>query len=241
MTAIAIAARAGGDPGRARLQGPAETPEAHRPFALGIMQTEGWAALDGDTRDAFAEVVWHLETTGIEIRRRENDPAIERFEQAIVGVRNLANSITAWENHWAMRNLVAQNPDGVSARAKNLITIAEELGVRGYEDLLLRRELVRGVHATLASDVDALIALASPGVAPLWSGDIPGQPLAPRPTGDAVFNTPSSLLGAPVVTVPLMAIHNMPVGIQIMGQPGMDARVTAIARWIAASVPFVHR
>jgi Asp-tRNA(Asn)/Glu-tRNA(Gln) amidotransferase A subunit family amidase len=240
-TAIAIATRAGGDPGRAPLQGPAETPAAHRPFALGIMQTEGWAALDDNTREAFAEVVSHLAATGVEIRRRENDPAIERFEQAIVGVRQLANSITAWENHWAMRNLVAQTPDGVSARAKTVITIAEELGVQGYADLLRRRELVRDVHAPLASSVDALLAPASPGPAPLWSGDAPGQPLAQRPTGDAVFNTPSSLLGAPVVTVPLMAVNNMPVGLQVMGQPGMDARVTAIARWLAATLPFVHR
>ncbi|MGP1614807.1 MAG: hypothetical protein ACTS5Y_07105, partial [Pollutimonas bauzanensis] len=30
-------------------------------------------------------------------------------------------------------------------------------------------------------------------------GDVPGQPLAPRPTGDFVFNAPSSLLFAPVV------------------------------------------
>ncbi len=241
LTAIAIATRAGGDPGRVALKGPAETPAGHRPFALGIMQTEGWATLDENTRDAFAEVVSHLAATGIEIRRRETCPAIERFEQSIVGARRLANSITAWENHWAMRNLVAQNPDGVSARAKNVVTMAEELGLQGYENLLRRRELIRDMHAALATGVDALLAPASPGPAPLWSGDVPGQPLAPRPTGDAVFNTPSSLLGAPVVTVPLMAVNNMPVELQIMGQPGMDARVTAIARWLAATVPFVHR
>lgn len=241
VTAIAIATRAGGDPGHMPLHGPAETPAAHRPLALGIMQTEGWAALDERTRDAFAEVVSHLAATGIEIHRRENCPAVERFERAIVGARNLANSITAWENHWAMRNLVAQNPDGVSARAKNVITIAEQTGVHGYEDLLGRRASVRAVHATLASGVDALLAPASPGPAPLWPGDAPGQPLAPRPTGDAVFNTPSSLLGAPVVTVPLMAVGGMPVGLQVMGQPGADARITAIARWIAAIVPYVHR
>jgi Asp-tRNA(Asn)/Glu-tRNA(Gln) amidotransferase A subunit family amidase len=241
VTAITIATRAGGDPGRARLQGPAETPAAHRPFALGIIQTEGWSTLDDDTRDAFMEVVLHLAATGIEIRRRDNDPAVERFEQAIAGARQLATSITAWENHWAMRNLVAQNPDGVSTRAKAVITIAEELGVQGYEELLRRRELVRDAHVALASRVDGLLAPASPGPAPLWSGDVPGQPLVPRPTGDAVFNTPSSLLGAPVVTVPLIAVNNMPVGLQIMGQPGMDARVTAIARWLAATVPFVHR
>jgi Asp-tRNA(Asn)/Glu-tRNA(Gln) amidotransferase A subunit family amidase len=241
VTAIAIATRAGGDPGRAPLQGPAEPPTAHRPFALGIMQTEGWAAPDDNTRDVFAEVVAHLAAAGIEIRQRENDPAIERFEQAIIGANKLATSITAWENHWAMRNLIAQSPDGVSARARNVVTIAEELGVQGYEDLRRRRALVRDVHAALSIGVDALLAPASPGPAPIWSGDVPGQPLAPRPTGDAVFNTPSSLLGAPVVTVPLMAVNGMPVGLQVLGQPGTDARVTAIARWLAATVPFVRR
>jgi Asp-tRNA(Asn)/Glu-tRNA(Gln) amidotransferase A subunit family amidase len=36
--------------------------------------------------------------------------------------------------------------------------------------------------------------------------------------------------------VPLIAVSGMPVGVQIMGQPHADARVAAIARWLAASV-----
>nr|WP_284467008.1 amidase family protein [Actinomadura madurae] len=96
-----------------------------------------------------------------------------------------------------------------------------------------RRERVRRRHAALAADVDVLLSLASPGPAPLWSGDVPGEPLAPWPTGDAVFNTPSSLVGATVVTVPLLTVGGLPVGVQVMGQPGTDARATAIARWLA--------
>jgi Asp-tRNA(Asn)/Glu-tRNA(Gln) amidotransferase A subunit family amidase len=38
------------------------------------------------------------------------------------------------------------------------------------------------------------------------------------------------------VTVPLIAVSGMPVGVQIMGQPHGDARVAAIARWLASSV-----
>ena len=74
--------------------------------------------------------------------------------------------------------------------------------------------------------VDAFIAPASPGPAPLWAGDAPGEPLADRPTGDSVFNTPSSALGAPAVTVPLTNVDGLPMGVQVMGQPGTDARVT---------------
>ena len=63
------------------------------------------------------------------------------------------------------------------------------------------------------------------------------KPLAPRPTGDFVFNAPSSMLFAPAVTMPLLSVGGLPVGVQLMGQQHEDARVTAIARWLLASVP----
>ena len=63
------------------------------------------------------------------------------------------------------------------------------------------------------------------------SSRYPGKPLAPRPTGDFVFNAPSSMLVAPVVTVPLMSVGGMPVGVQLMGQQHEDARMTGLARW----------
>ncbi len=91
-------------------------------------------------------------------------------------------------------------------------------------------------HASVANVADAAITLSCPGPAPLWSGDQPGKPLAPRPTGDAVFNYPSSMLFAPCVTVPLMAVGGMPVGVQLMGQQWQDERITALARWLAGAV-----
>jgi len=50
----------------------------------------------------------------------------------------------------------------------------------------------------------------------------------------------SSILGAPVVTVPLMAVSGLPVGVQVMGQPHEDAAVAAIARWLAEAIPPVE-
>ena len=105
-----------------------------------------------------------------------------------------------------------------------------------YRAALLARQTAQATHTMLARLADAAITLACPGPAPLWSGDVPGQPLAPRPTGDFVFNAPSSMLFAPVVTVPLMSVGGMPVGVQVMGQQGEDARMTAFARWLATNV-----
>jgi Asp-tRNA(Asn)/Glu-tRNA(Gln) amidotransferase A subunit family amidase len=230
--AVEIAARAGGDPGYAALRGPSALPPAQRPFVLAVMETEGWSGLDEASRSAFEQVVSQIENAGVMVLHRASEPELERFERSLIGVRALTFDITAWENHWAMRNLIAQNPDGVSSRSQAVAATAERIGVLGYQDLIKRRTLIRNEYAAFATRVDAMIAPASPGPAPLWPGDVRGQPLSPRPTGDAVFNTPSSLLGAPVVTVPLTSVHGLPMGIQIMGQPGTDARVTAIARWM---------
>jgi len=234
--AIEIAARAGGDPGYAPLTGPSTLPAAHRPFILAVMETEGWGSLDEASRFAFEQVVSQIEEAGMTVLRRSNEPELERFEQLLIGVRALTVEITAWENHWAMRNLIAQNPDKVSPRNHSVVATAGRMGVRGYQDLLRRRSLIRDEYAAFATRVDAMISPASPGPAPLWSGDIPGEPVTPFPTGDPVFNTPSSLLGAPIVTIPLTAVRGLPMGIQIMGQAGTDARVTAIARWVRDTV-----
>jgi len=40
-----------------------------------------------------------------------------------------------------------------------------------------------------------------------------------------------------VVTVPIMGVHAMPVGVQLMGQQHEDARVAAMARWLLGPVP----
>jgi Asp-tRNA(Asn)/Glu-tRNA(Gln) amidotransferase A subunit family amidase len=236
QVAIEIAKRAGGDPNRPPLTGPALPPEARRPMVVGVMETEGWATLDAASRAAFEQVVDALRAQGVTVLRRGDHPLLEAFESSLAGVQAMTSAITGWENHWLFRNLVAPDPDAISPRSKAVLAMAETMTPEDYRLRLLQREEVRGRHAALAPAVEALIAPASPGPAPLWSGDVPGQPLKARPTGDAVFNTPSSGLGAPAVTVPLTSVGGMPMGIQVMTQPQMDAQATAIARWMMDAI-----
>ena len=58
--------------------------------------------------------------------------------------------------------------------------MAEAMTLDDYRMALLARENAQRLHATMAPLADAAITLACPGPAPLWSGDVPGQPLAPR-------------------------------------------------------------
>ena len=236
QVAIEIARRAGGDRGSVGLMGPAMPPAAVKPERLIVLETEGWPIVDAKTKAGFEAVLEQLRRAGVTLIRRTDHAWIESLERSVADGRAICNAITSWENRWYQRGIVDQNPDGVSARAKATLAKAEAMTPDDYRAALLARQTAQATHTMLARLADAAITLACPGPAPLWSGDVPGQPLAPRPTGDFVFNAPSSMLFAPVVTVPLMSVGGMPVGVQVMGQQGEDARMTAVARWLATNV-----
>ena len=236
QVAIEIAARAGGDRGAPGLFGPPTPPAPRAPERLFVLETQGWAELDDTSRSAFEGLLGQLARVGVTVQRRDDHPLIEALERAVADARELAGAITGWENRWWQRNLVDQYPDGVSARAKAGLAKAEAMTPDDYRAALVRRQLAQVAHAAVGPLADAAIMLSCPGPATPWSGDVPGQPLAPRPTGDYVFNAPSSLLFAPAVTMPLMAVGGLPVGVQIMGQQHEDARCTAIARWMMGAV-----
>lgn len=234
--AIEIASRSGGDPGCNGLMGPMSTPAAVKPERLVVLETEGWAKTDDASKTAFAALMENLERAGITLIRRADSATVESLESSISDATHVCGVITAWENRWGHRNLLNQHPDGTSQRIKNTLAGAEAMTPDDYRDLVLRREHARVNHTALASLADAAITFACPGPATPWSGDKPGEPLAARPTGDAVYNYPSSMLGAPVVTIPMMGVDGLPVGLQVIGQREQDAGMCAIARWILANV-----
>ena len=236
QVAIEIARRVGGDRGFQGLEGPATTPEPVRPERLIVLETQGWAELDDASKEGFAAVLEQLRALGIELLSRQDDPSVESLEGAVGNAREVCNAITGWENRWLTRNLVDEHPEGVSERAKEVLEAAEAMTVDDYRALLFAREAAQEAHAAVAGSADAIITLSCPGPAHVWLGDRPSEPLAPRPTGDPVFNFPSSMLFAPAVSMPLMSVGGMPVGVQVFGQPHQDAEMTAIARWLLGAV-----
>ncbi|MEZ5907890.1 MAG: amidase [Hyphomicrobiaceae bacterium] len=236
QVAIEIAARAGGDRGAIGLTGPRTPPAAQKPDRLVVLETDGWAQTDAATRAAFENLLESIAAKGVTLLRRKQHPLIERLEQAIHEAGRICWAITGWENRWNQRNLVDNNPEGVSERAKATLAKAEAMTVDDYRALLIEREAAQITHARLAGLGDAVITLSCPGPAPIQPKDEPGKPLPARPTGDPVFNFPSSMLFAPCVTMPLLGVGGMPVGVQVMGQQHEDARMTAIARWLLGNV-----
>ena len=228
--AIEIAKRAGGDPGHPALFGPENAPEAVRPQQLAVMETEAWTNVDAATREAFERVLEKLRELGVTIIRRGDSAALESFERGLASIRVVNSDLCAFENRPLFENLAEQFPGKLSARTMKVLERGRAMNLEVYRERLREREEARQRLFALAPLCDALISLSSPGPAPVIDDS------SPRPTGDAIYNYPSSTLGAPTVTMPLLAVSGMPVGVQVMGQPHCDARMAALARWIGDHV-----
>ena len=56
-------------------------------------------------------------------------------------------------------------------------------------------------------------------------------------TGSPAFCTLWTYLGLPAVTIPLLAGNNdLPIGVQVVGPKGDDARLLRTVRWIVATL-----
>lgn len=236
QVAAEIVARAGGDPGYPGLYGPATPPAPARPSRLIVMETEGWAVTDELTRQAFEQLLAQLRDAGITLLRRHDNPLIEAFEQAIAHSKALCGDINAYELRFGTLDLQEKHAGKVSQRMLNRMKHGQTLTLDQYRLRLQEREEARRRLASLAPLADGLIALSSPGPAPEWPGDQPGQPLAATPTGDYACNAATSALAAPAVSIPMLGINGLPTGIQIVGQAHADAHACAMAHWICRNI-----
>ena len=79
----------------------------------------------------------------------------------------------------------------------------------------------------LSDDYDAILTPATCGEAPLGL----------KTTGDPIFCTIWTYLGVPAITLPLMEGKNgMPIGVQLVGPRGEDAKLLRSAHWLANKV-----
>lgn len=232
QVAIEIAKRAGGDPGTPGLMGPETPPHPVRPERLGMLETEAWTMLRPVEREAFEALLECIRALGIPVLRRDH-PAIAAMERIAAQGKAVTAVIVGFENRWALLNLEANHPGGLSARAIARLRASEALTAEDYRAALALREEMRAAQARLAPVVDALIAPAAPGIAPVWD---PDDTQNPRPTGDIAANAATSALGAPCVTLPVMAVEGMPFAAQLIGQPHQDARTAAMAHWLYSSL-----
>ena len=116
------------------------------------------------------------------------------------------------------------DPSKLSEQARDRLVAAEAMTLEDYQGLVQKRQRIRDIYNGLKKDADVCVTLSAPGPAPEgldW-------------TGDAVFAVPSSILGTPSISLPVLEAEGLPLGLQVMGYANADAAAMAAARAVLA-------
>lgn len=228
-----IGSDAGGDPGSPSLYGDASPAAARKPRRLIAVETEGWAAADGATHQAFEKICAALRQSGVDVVTPKSSAKVEAYERSIASAVAGTAVVCGWEARWVWRNFTERYPGQMSASLGERLTRAEGYTPETYRAAVLQREDMRRRHAELMLDADAVIALASPGAAP-HSGPPGGNEV--RTTGNSACNVFTSQVGMPSITMPLMAVGGLPVGVQLCGAWHGDHALTGLVAWTLANI-----
>ncbi len=217
-----IASQAGGDPGYPGLYGDPEPAPARRPARLGLLRAPGWEMTDGDTQTAFEALAGRLSAGGVVVLDGAYHPVIADYEKALGEVRDVWLAISAFESVWPMQTYRDKDASLLGKPILGALERGEKMSLDDYRSALRRRDEIRSQHAAMARHVDAFLTLSSPGPAPEG-----------MPVGDCIYNEASSILGAPALSLPLLAVRGLPQGVQLLGFNHEDYRLTGYARWMA--------
>jgi Asp-tRNA(Asn)/Glu-tRNA(Gln) amidotransferase A subunit family amidase len=214
-----------GSPGYGFLEGAAANlPAPVKPRKLIRLYTRGWNETDAVTKEAFERVLQLLEAEGVEVVGKSDDPRIAAFEDAMERDIDTALDIVAYEMQWPFQDYVARHGDAIGERIRGLMLRANQITPAEYEAMLEKRRAIRaqGMELARAVGADAYVTLAASGPAP--------EGLAH--SGSRSFIVPGSWLGFPAFALPMMEVHGLPLGLQLLGLDRQDGKLCAQANWV---------
>jgi len=188
------------------------------PPTLAFVKTPMWKLADTQCKEAFAELVAHLG---------------ERVEEFTLP----AAFKDAWKWHQTVmeadlaKNYEAQYKGGrdkLSEALRSQIERGRKVRAVDYNKALDQvPALNRALSNLFELRYEAILTPATTGTAPRGL----------ESTGSPVFCTFWTLCGLPAITLPLMqGADGLPLGVQLVGPRGSDARLLRTARWLTSQV-----
>ena len=218
-----IAVRAGGDPGFPGLVGPPSPPAPVQPRRLALLETDAWAEASSEAKAQLDAAVARLRARGVEIVARAGHAGVAAVEQALSGALALAFRLHAWECRWPLNTYRDRDAGKLSKIMLQRLAEAEAMTPADYRAALAERARVRAVYARACARLRRLRHAGRIGAGAASGCNRPAI---------LSFAAPSSLLGAPAVSLPLLTVDGMPVGLQVMGFEQRDAALFGVAAWI---------
>ncbi len=193
----------------------AEEPPFPPRFAL--IKGPVWDRASEEMREAMAELADQLGDCVGEIELPEAAQQSLEWHRKIMEAEMAANLDAEWE----------RGRDRLSESLRAQLARGREVSALDYQKALARIPLINDGFEELYSAHDAILTPSAGGTAPKGLAS----------TGDPAFCTLWTLAGMPAINLPLMRGGNgLPLGVQLVGRRGGDARLLRTARWLVARV-----
>ena len=188
------------------------------PPMLAFIKTPHWERADPDSKEAFGELMEALGDRAEEVELFPSAAEAWNWHKSIMEAEMAANL----EREWRM------GKDKLSDELRSLMERGRELPALEYQRALRSIAPVADSFDELFMErYDAILTPAALGTAPKGLGS----------TGDPSFCSLWTLLGMPALSVPLMqGANRLPLGAQLVGRGGFDARLMRTARWLVAKL-----
>ena len=185
---------------------------------LALVKTPHWERTDADLKEAYAEL---QEALGAQIEE------VELFPSAVEGW-DLQRTIMEAEMSANLESLWNAGKDKLSERLRGLMERGRETRMIDHQRAVRRiGPIVESLDELFQERYDAILTPPALGTAPKGLGA----------TGDPVFCVLWTLFGMPAVTLPLMqGANGLPLGVQLVGRKGYDARLLRTARWLEKKI-----
>lgn len=192
-----------------------EQPPLEPNFAF--VKSPVWDQADPDTQAAFGELVEFLGPRCDEVELPELFDNAVRWHRTVF-CADLARSYQSYYE---------RDKSKLSDVLRGLIEEGQGILAVDYIRAVEWREVLNRGLDEIFERYDAILTPATKGEAP--------QDLTI--TGDPIFCTIWTFCGNPAVTLPvLQGSHGMPMGVQLVGRRGNDARLLRTANWLAKTV-----
>jgi Asp-tRNA(Asn)/Glu-tRNA(Gln) amidotransferase A subunit family amidase len=191
--------------------------ESPMPPKLALIKTPWWSQLDSDTQEGFGELAEHLNEHVGEFVLPDSAAAVLDWHKTVMEAGIAANFVTEYE----------RGADKLSALLREQIERGRSVKAVDYLQALARIPVVTEALDEIFDRFDAILTPAVAGAAPHGL----------ESTGNPMYCTLWTFCGMPSLNLPLLQAGNgLPVGVQLIGRVGDDARLLRTARWLVNAV-----
>ncbi|MBT6402941.1 MAG: amidase [Rhodospirillaceae bacterium] len=216
-----LATEAGPVPGSRGLTGPVELPARNAPKRLMRMYTPGWEMAHVSVREAFEDALSRLSNAGVDIVEPGSTPALQALEDDFARADGCVAEVAAFEMRWPFFEYEREGHQ-FHGRIERLLERAHAITLEDYNTALAWKDGFRDRYVATAQDIDGVIGLTAPEVAPLGLENL----------GNPLMCSPASCMGAPAITLPALSADGLPLGLQLIGYHNRDADLFAMANWV---------